>query len=215
MILLQLHLLILVHLLQPLMLCSPAFLIICFPFSGRSLLWVFVLSRIISTSDAASRNWIPRMTEWFDHFFFCWFLYWDNFTFILVMLNTGNFATMKFYILCLPLSCWDTKGEYFTTVVFLLCLPFFLLRQKVRVFLYFGPRIYFGPGIYFKPVKWFLSQNGQMKSLLVLLAALCLTKSLLCNVVVINRDTVYLRVFKRISEKLFKCSKEDFVQIPT
>jgi hypothetical protein len=30
-------------------------------FYGRSPLWVFVLSRLISTSDAASKNWIMRM----------------------------------------------------------------------------------------------------------------------------------------------------------
>jgi hypothetical protein len=46
-----------------LMLCSPAFLILCFPFSGRSLLWVFVVSKIISILDATSRNCILRMIE--------------------------------------------------------------------------------------------------------------------------------------------------------
>jgi hypothetical protein len=60
-----------------------------------------------------------------------------------------------------------------------------------------------------------MSQNGQIGSLLVLLAALCLTKSLLCNVVVIIRDVVFFRIFKNISEKLFQVFKEDYVHIST
>jgi hypothetical protein len=82
--------------------------------------------------------------------------------------------------------------------------------ETKRVFFYFWTR-----NVFLKLVKWFLFQNGQRGSLLVLLAAFCLTKSLSCNLAIIIRDDVYFKVFKRISEKLFQVFKEDSVQIPT
>jgi hypothetical protein len=48
-----------------------------------------------------------------------------------------------FYILCLPLFCWDIKGEYFNTVVFLYSVyPLSLWDKKGEYMLVFGPGMY-------------------------------------------------------------------------
>jgi hypothetical protein len=97
-------------------------------FSGRSNPSMSELSSVSSTI-------IPMGIDCYSLYslVFYWFLSWD-YLLLFLLQNINIFATMRFYILCLPLSCWDIKGEYFIVMVFLLYLRFVLLRQKNGVF---------------------------------------------------------------------------------
>jgi hypothetical protein len=81
-----------------------------------------------------------------------------------------------------PLSFWDKNGEYF----------FDLDRDCI-----------------FNPVKWFLSQNGQMGSLLVCdWLHFFWTRSFLCNVAYLINDIVIFRVYTS-----FICFKKTLCRI--
>jgi hypothetical protein len=101
------------------------------------------------------------------------------------------------------LSRWDINGEYFITVVFLYSVyPLSLWDKKGEYMLVLDRECIFNP------VKWFLSHNGQMGSLLVfVLAAFCWTKSLLFNVATFTR-MLFISEFSRYSECISLIWKE-------
>jgi hypothetical protein len=136
-----------------------------------------------------------RMTKCFDHFFllFCWFLFWEKITFILVLLNISNFATMGFYILCLPLSCWDIKGEYFITVVFLYFVyPLSFWNKKGEYFYFWIGNVFLNRSSDFV-LEW------PKVELISFVGCILLTKSLLCNVAVLI-GTLYISESSKYSE---------------
>jgi hypothetical protein len=82
----------------------------------------------------------------------------------------------------------------------ILCLPFVLLRQK-------GGSIFILDREYIsKPVKCFLSQNDQMRSLLVFyIGNILVDKNTLCNGCFLIGLSVLFKVFKLYGQCLISC----------
>jgi hypothetical protein len=85
----------------------------------------------------------------------------------LLFLDFRTFCLWILYTLFTLVLLRHQGGVFYNSGFSILCLPFVLLRQKDGVFLFLDRECIF------KLVKWFLSQNGQMESLLVLLATFC------------------------------------------
>jgi len=82
-----------------------------------------------------------------------------------------------FYILCLPLFCWDIKGEYFNTMAFLYSVYPLSLWDKKGEFVSFWTGNVFLTGLMIFIPEW---PKGEFVSILI--GYILLTKSLLCNV---------------------------------
>jgi len=127
-------------------------------FSGRFVLSVLEFSSSSSISRSVSSTIIPMSIDFFFFFFWCFVdLFWDILLFWIIV----KLYNYRFYLLCLPLSCWDIKGVifslFFSTIFFTLC-PFETKRGSI---------FFLDRKCIFKPVKWLLFYNGQMGSLLV------------------------------------------------
>jgi hypothetical protein len=102
-------------------------------------------------------------------YFFSWLigLFLRQFTFILVILNISNFATMVFLYSVYIFFFWDKKGEYF----------------------------YFSTGIVFLTGQVIFVPEWQNREFVSFIGCILLTKSLSCNVV-LTRIPHYFRIIK-------------------
>jgi hypothetical protein len=112
-----------------------------------------------------------------DWFFvlFCFVIFysfWDSYFYWIIVIL---FKLWVLFILYLPLSSWDFKGEYLWFFLYSI-LPFVILRQKGGVFFCFWTEFVFLTGqVIFVPEL----PKGEFVNLW--LAAFCLTKSLVFN----------------------------------
>jgi hypothetical protein len=109
-------------------------------------------------------------------------------------LKFKKYDILRFWFSLVNLSfCWDTLLLFllfWILVIMVFCLPFVLLRQKGGVFFVLDQKCIS------EPVKCFLSQNGQMGSLLVFyIGNILVDKNTLCNGCFLTGLSVLFRIF--------------------
>jgi len=131
---------------------------------------------------SGARSWSGsnsgNVISWGFGFLLCWFeLLMRHFTIILVVLNFSNCVFLLYSVY--SLSFCDKKVEYFLLFLDWECIS--------------------------KPVKYFLSQNGQSESLLVLYVVNILNdKNTLCNGCILNMLIGLFKVFRLYGQWLFQ-----------